>query len=224
MMVRAARLKGQGMVEVLEPSSNDTPLVRDTYALVYAFILLFLVPGSILVGQLPFRVYTFAYVSLITMPFVLSLLVTFLTDSRDSARAVALRIAVYVPVILLTGSAVLFTSSLFLLPINQFLGPEYRAITTPLAAVLLCALASPLVVGIVKRARERLTARSVFQALAMALALILVGLVVYVSVWRVGMLGDIARKDIVIYIIGGLVWYGPAFGIAAGFWRRTGLV
>jgi hypothetical protein len=37
-------------------------------------------------------------------------------------------------------------------------------------------------------------------------------------------LGDVARKDIVIYIIGGLVWYGPAFGISAGVWRRTGLV
>ena len=39
-----------------------------------------------------------------------------------------------------------------------------------------------------------------------------------------GELADTARKDVVIYIIGGLVWYGPAFGIAAGVWRRTGMV
>jgi ABC-type tungstate transport system substrate-binding protein len=100
-------------------------------------------------------------------------------------------------------------------------------VTTPLAALLLVGLAAPLVLAIVKRLRERLTAPSVLQTLVMTAALVLVGLVVYVSVWRVGMLGDISdsvRKDVVIYIIGGLVWYGPAFGISAGVWRRTGLV
>jgi hypothetical protein len=213
-----------------EPVTEDpveTPLVRDTYALVYAFILLFLVPGSILIGQLPFRTYTFAYVSLVTMPFVLAVVATFLTDSRDSGREVAIRIGILVPIIVLTGVAVLFTSSLLLLPINRFLGPEFREVTTPLAALLLVGLAAPLVLAIVKRLRERLTAPSVLQTLVMTAALVLVGLVVYVSVWRVGMLGDISdsvRKDVVIYIIGGLVWYGPAFGISAGVWRRTGLV
>ncbi len=215
------------MPESVARDAGETPPVGDTYALVYAFILVFLVPGSILIGQLPFRTYTFAYVSLVTMPFVLALVATFLTDSRDSARTVAVRIGVLVPLIVLTGVAVLFTSSLLLLPINRFLGPEFRGVTTPLAALLLVGLASPLVLAIVRRLRERLTVPSVFQALSMAAALVLVGLVVYVSVWRVGMLGEISdtvRKDVVIYIIGGLVWYGPAFGLAAGLWRRTGLV
>ncbi|PKQ16536.1 MAG: hypothetical protein CVT67_03830 [Actinobacteria bacterium HGW-Actinobacteria-7] len=212
------------MTEVPIAIVHEEPRVLDTYALVYAFILLFLVPGSILIGRLPFRTYTFSYVSLVTMPFVLALLLTFLTDSRDRARTVATRVAVLVPIVLLTGVSVLFTSSLLLLPINRFLGPEYRAETTPLAALLLVGLASPLALAMVKRVRGRMSARSVFQGLILLLAMVLVGAVVYVSVWRVGLLGDIARKDIVIYIIGGLVWYGPAFGIAAGVWRRIGLV
>jgi hypothetical protein len=203
---------------------GDEPGVLDTYALVYAFILLFLVPGSILIGRLPFRTYTPAYVSLVTMPFVLALLATFLTDSRDTMRTVAIRIAVLLPAVLFSGVAVLFTSSLFLLPINQFLGPEYREVTTPIAALLLVALAYPMALASVRRLRSRITVVSAIQITVLILALLLVGAVVYVSVWHVGVLGDIARKDIVIYIIGGLVWYGPAFGIAAGVWRRLGLV
>ena len=49
------------------------------------------------------------------------------------AKTVALRIAILTPLIIVSGVAVMFTSSLFLLPINQFLGPEYREMTTPLA-------------------------------------------------------------------------------------------
>lgn len=200
------------------------PRVSDTYALVYAATLLFLVPGSIAIGELPFRTYTPTYVSLVTVPFLLGLIFTFLTDSRDSAKTVALRVAILSPLIIISGVAVMFTSSLLLLPINQFLGPEFRALTTPLAALLLVGLASPLVLALVRRARTAFDWRSFVQGLVLVAALALVAGVVYMSVAQVGALGDIARKDIVIYIIGGLVWYAPSFGIAAGLWRRTGLV
>lgn len=202
----------------------EEPRISDTYALVYAATLLFLVPGSIAIGQLPFRTYTATYVSLVTVPFLLALLFTFLTDSRDSAKTVALRIAILSPLIIMSGVAVMFVSSMFLVPINTFLGPEYREITTPIAALLLVGLASPLVMALVRRARTSMNWRAFVQGIVLVAALALVAWVVYMSVWQVGALGDIARKDIVIYIIGGLVWYGPAFGISAGVWRRTGLV
>jgi len=212
------------MSEELTAQAVEEPRVSDTYALVYAATLLFLVPGSIAIGQLPFRTYTPQYVSLVTVPFLLGVLFTFLTDSRDPAKTVALRVAILTPLIMVSGVAVMFTSSLFLLPINQFLGPEYRALTTPLAALLLVGLASPLVFALVRRARTPMNWRSFVQGLVLVTALVVVAIVVYMSVWQVGALGDVARKDIVIYIIGGLVWYGPAFGISAGVWRRTGLV
>jgi len=212
------------MSEELAAVVAEEPRVSDTYALVYAATLLFLVPGSIAIGQLPFRTYTPLYVSLVTVPFLLGLVFTFLTDSHDSAKTVALRIAVLSPLIVISGVAVMFTSSLFLLPINQFLGPEYRAVTTPLAALLLVGLASPLVLALVRRARTAMNWRSFVQGLVLVAAIALVALVVYMSAFQVGELGDIARKDIVIYIIGGLVWYGPAFGLSAGVWRRTGIV
>lgn len=215
------------MTEHVEAALAEEPRILDTYALVYAFLLLFLVPGAVAIRQLPFRTYTFTYVALVTIPFVLSLVATFLTDNHDDIKRSLTRVAVLTPLVVLTGVAVLFTSSLFLLPINSLLGPENRALTTPLAALLLVGLASPLVIALVRRARTRFDARTAVQAIALVLAVALVGVVVYLSVWSVGTLGAIseaARKDVVIYIIGGLVWYGPAFGISAGVWRRTGLV
>lgn len=211
--------------EIIE--TEDTPRVLDTYAVAYAFMLLFLVPGVLSIANLPFRTYTFSYVSLVTVPFVLGIILTFLTDSKDGPRAVALRIAVLTPLILLSGVVVMFMSSFLLVPINTFLGPEYRAVTTPIAGALLLALVAPLVIGVWRRVRSPLDARSVLQALAMVAALALAAGVFYLSVFEVGRLGELAetfRKDLVIYIIGGLVWYLPAFGISAGVWRRLGLV
>lgn len=207
--------------------AEDTPRVFDTYAVAYAFILLFLVPGALTIARLPFRTYTFAYVSLITVPFVLGLLLTFLTDTREPLKTIAVRFAVLTPLIVVSGVAVMFTSSILLWPINKFLGPAFREASTPVAAAILVALAWPLVVAVVRRVRAPFDARTAFQALAMVLALLLAGAVVYLSVFEVGRLGEIAqaaRKDVVIYIIGALVWYLPSFGISAGIWRRLGLV
>jgi hypothetical protein len=206
---------------------EDCPRVGDTYAVAYAFMLLFYAPGVLALAQLPFRNYSFAYVSLVTVPFMLGLVLTFLTDSRDPARTVGIRTLVLTPLVLVSGVAVMFTSSFLLVPINAFLGPEYRAVTTPIAGALLVALVAPLVIGIVRRLRGRLDARSAFQALAMAAALVVAAIVVYLSVFEVGRLGEIARlgrKDMVIYTIGALVWYLPSFGVSAGVWRRLGLV
>ncbi len=207
--------------------TDDAPGVFDTYAVSYAFMLLFLVPGVLTIANLPFRTYTFLYVSLVTVPFVLGLVLTFLTDSRDNLKAVALRIAVLTPLIVLGGVTIMFTSAFLLVPINTFLGPEYRAVTTPIAGALLLALVAPLVTAIVRRVRRPFDPRSALQALAMLATLALVAVVFYLSVFEVGRLGEIAklaRKDLVIYIIGGLVWYLPSFGISAGIWRRLGLV
>ncbi|MDZ4168274.1 MAG: hypothetical protein U1E26_01275 [Coriobacteriia bacterium] len=213
--------------EVTMKPDDEAPRVLDTYAVSYAFMLLFLVPGVLAIAQLPFRTYTFSYVSLVTVPFLLGIALTFFTDSRDPFKTVALRILILTPLIVISGVTVMFLSTFLLLPVNAFLAPEHRAIATPVAGAILVALVSPLVVGIVRRLRRPIDARSMFQALAMLAALALAAVVVYVSVFQVGRLGEIAdlvRKDLVIYIIGGLVWYLPSFGISAGVWRRLGLV
>lgn len=210
-----------------EALADDTPRVLDTYAVAYAFILLFLVPGALLIRQLPFRTYTFTYVSLITVPFVLGIFATFLTDTREPLKTVLLRTAILTPLIVVSGVAVMFTASIALYPISRFLGPQFRELTTPIAGAILVALASPLAVAVVRRLKTPASLKTVTQGVAMVLALALAAVVVYLSVFEVGRLGEIAkmaRKDVVIYIIGALVWYLPSFGISAGVWRRLGLV
>ncbi len=50
--------------------AENRPRVLDTYALVYSFVLAFLVPGALSIARLPFRTYTFAYVAPVTLAFV----------------------------------------------------------------------------------------------------------------------------------------------------------
>ncbi|TLM98808.1 MAG: hypothetical protein FDZ75_01520, partial [Actinobacteria bacterium] len=162
-------------------ATAEEPRVFDTYALVYALSMVLLVPGSIAIGQLPFRTYTLQYVSLVTVPFLVALVVTFMTDSADPVRRSALRTAILTPIVLMTGVAVLFTSSLLLLPINTFLGPEYRSVTAPLAAALLLLIASPLVPAIVRRVRAGFTAKTLLHAAAMLITLVLLGVFMYIN-------------------------------------------
>lgn len=76
---------------------SEAPGVLDTYAVLYALSLVFLVPGALSIANLPFRDYTFAYVSLVTVPFLLGLLVTLFTDSRDSLKTLLLRARFWSP-------------------------------------------------------------------------------------------------------------------------------
>ena len=205
-------------------AAETSPRVLDTYALVYASILFFLAPGALAIASLPFRTYTFAYVSLITVPFLLGLAFVFLTDSRDSLRTKLVRTAVLTPIVVLTGVTVLFTSSLLVIPISFFVKPQFHAETTWPAIALLVALASPLLPALWRRLRGPFTAARIAQAVVLLLAIGLVSVITYLSIIPARTIATMFRKDVMIYIVGGLVWYLPSFGIAAGVWRRTGLV
>lgn len=202
----------------------DTPRVLDTYAVFYALSLVFLVPGALSIANLPFRDYTFAYVSLVTVPFLLGLVATLLTDSRDPIKTQLVRIVVLVPIILLTGVTVLFTSSFIVLPISQVLTPSSFNVAGLIAMVALIALAAPLVPALIRRFMRPLEWRSVVQVLALLFAIAIVTTVAVLTGRPDRTLATMQRKDVMIYIVGALVWYLPAFGLAAGVWRRIGLV
>ena len=206
-----------------EPLAEE-PRFFDTYSLVYAFILVFLVPGVAALSTLPFRVYTLPYVALATVPFVCGLVAMLFTDSTDSLRKRAIRSAVLVPLIVVTGVTVLFTGSLSALVVTPLLSDLDFAATTPFAVTGFALLALPLVFALAKRLFACLTWQSAVQALALFVALAIVGVVLYLMMSGEGVLKATARKDVVIYITSALTWYLPSFGIAAGAWRRVGLV
>jgi hypothetical protein len=203
---------------------EDRPRVLDTYALVYAFTLAFLLPGAISIARLPFRTYTFAYVAPVTLVFVFGLAATFFTDSHDGFKTLALRTAVLTPLVLLTGVGVLFTAALGVVPISDYIKPEYFDTTKWVANALLLLLASPLVVAFVTRLRKPFDVQRVLQLAAIVFAVAVVATVAYLSVSPGHELFTMVRKDVMIYIVGGLVWYLPSFGIAAGVWRKVGPV
>jgi hypothetical protein len=207
-----------------ELAVDDRPRILDTYALAYSFILAFLLPGALSIARLPFRTYTFAYVAPVTLAFVFGLAATFLTDSKDRFGTVAVRFAVLTPLVLLTGTAVLFTAALGVVPISDYIKPQYFDTTKWVATALLCALAAPLVVALAGRLRRPFDIQRVLQLLAIAFAVAVVAGVAYLSLAPGRGLGTMVRKDVMIYVVGGLVWYLPSFGIAAGVWRAFGPV
>lgn len=210
-----------------EPAAREhtePPAVLDTYALLYALSLVFLVPGALSIANLAFRDYTFAYVSLVTVPFLLGLVATLLTDSREPIKRLIVRAAVLVPIIVLTGVTVLFTSSFIVLPISQVLTPKSFDIAGPIAMVSLVVLALPLVPALIRRVRLPLGWRSVVHIMAILFAIAVVVGVIVLTLRPDRTLATMERKDVMIYIIGALVWYLPSFGISAGVWRRVGLV
>lgn len=207
---------------------SEEPRVLDTYATVYAFILLFLVPGVLLMSRLPFGddrsgTYTFAYVSYVTVPFVLGLIATFLLDSRDSVKQVLLRMAILIPLIVVSGVTIMFAFSALMIPASKFLGIADQGLNI-VFWVGLAVVAAPLVVSIVRRLRALGGWRGVVQLVAIVAALALVVGLVVLSFGSDVSIYDLWRKDVVIYVVGALTWYAPAFGLAAGLWRASGLV
>lgn len=200
------------------------PRVFDTYALVYAFTLLFLVPGSIMIGNLPFRTYTFSYLSLVALPFVLGPLFVFLTDCSDSLKAKLIRFVILMPIIIITGVSVVFVSAIGLAPVSDFIKPGNFGVLTWVSVASLVIVALPLLPALARRLRRFTGVRSAVQALVIASAIAVVAGVIYFTLSSPGTLADLARKDVIIYIVGGVTWYLPGFGLAAGIWRRVGLI
>lgn len=210
--------------ETISLQADTEPRVLDTYALVYSFALVALMPGMLMLSQLPFRTYTFAYVSLATAPFLIGLIATFFTDSRDGLRTMLLRTAILTPIIVFTGVGLMFTSSLLLVPASRWIVPENFAWLTWVSMGLLALLAAPLPVALFRRLAARpVRWTTIFQIVFLLLAMGLV-IAAMVATAQGTLTRELARKDIVIYIIGAMTWYLPAFGITAGAWRRVGLV
>lgn len=206
---------------VAEP---HTPPVLDTYSLIYAFSWAFLIPGLALLNTQPFRTYDTAYVSYVALPFVLGMLATFLTDSRDRGVALWARVGILTPLSLVTGIGVLWTLALTAVPISPYLEPQNYRFTTPFVVGLLLLIAGPLAWSLWRRLTHRLTWQSVVQVLVLLVAVATVARVGYMMFQPDNALRSLARKDITIYVTGSLMWYLPSFGIAAGVWRKLGIV
>ncbi len=212
-------------------AAEEEPAVFDTYSLVYAMVLLFLVPAMMSLRGLYFGddrsgTYSFSYVSLVTVPFVLGVIAAFLIDSHEPIKRKLIRIAILTPLVVLSGVTVMFTASLLMLPASKFLGIAEQGLSSAFW-VGLAIVAAPLPISLYRRLRYRDVDRGiapVLQWLAIAASLAAVVALGVFSTVHDGSLTQFVRKDVVIYLVGALTWYLPSFGISAGLWRRSGLV
>jgi hypothetical protein len=206
------------------PTQPDTPPFFDTYSLVFGYSWAFLIPGLLLLNTQPFRTYDFAYVTYATLPFLLGMLATFLTDSREPRGVVLRRTLILTPASLVCGVGVLWTLALTVIPISPYLLPQNYAFTTPITVALLFAIASPLLWAIWRRMTRKLSVTSAVQIAVMVVAVATVGWLGYLMFQPDNAVRTFARKDIMIYVTGALMWYLPSLGIAAAALRRLGVV
>jgi uncharacterized membrane protein len=182
----------------------------------------------LLLTRLPFgdarsSTYTPQYVALVSLPFLLGVALAFVLDSNDGARKVLIRIAVLMPLIVLTGVTLMFGVSMLMVPASMLLGIRDQGLDV-VWWVSLAVVAAPLVPALLRRLRRPRQVGDVAELLALVVAIAAVVGLVVVSFFTELHVSELGRKDTVIYVVGALSWYLPSFGLAAGFWRRTGLV
>lgn len=206
-------------------TEHATPRILDTYGLVYAFTALFFIPALFVVDRFSVEAFSPAYLALLATPFLLGPAAVFLLDSRDGARTVAIRSAVLAPLVAFTGVTILFVAMMVIIPpLSLFVIPENFGVLAVLMAATVVLMASPMVLSLVNRFREGLSPSGLVQIVALLIVLGVIAWMIVMTFDSGDTLGTFLGKDIVDHFIGAFTWYLPALALAAGIWRRTGIV
>lgn len=201
------------------------PRVLDTYALVYGFSMILLTPALFLVNNAGFEPYEPGFMALMMPPFLIGIIATFLTDSGEGIGVRGKRALVLTPLTLLLGLTVLFVAAIVIvIPVSIVLVPENFAILTPFFAASLALVAAPMAVSFVRRLRGPFTAATVVQMVALLGTLAIVGWTLVMTFEQGNTLGTFLPHYLLDYFSGAMTWFLPSIGIAAGVWRRIGLV
>ncbi len=206
-----------------ETGTNE-PTLRESYSLVYAFTLLLYLPAIILLGTQRYYSYTPGYLALMVLPPLLGMMVAIrIGDLSESWKAVVIRSLVSGVLGMVIGGAVFMTASFFL----AFLGPAFEAhafdaLSIGVGAVFLL-LGLPLVLTAVSRFRTRGVSAKI-EAVACVLALAAVAGVAVMLLDGQHSLVSALRKDQLSYLVGGVLWYTPAYALVGSVWRLIGLV
>jgi len=206
-------------------ATEQEPRVLDTYALVYAFGMALMVPALFLIERFDFEPYEPGFMFLVLSPFIFGIVATLLTDSRDGLSRLGKRVVVLTPLVLFLGVTILFVLEIaIILPISQVLEPGNFGVLGPVFAASLALVAAPLVVALARRFRGPFSAARAFQMVALVAALGIVGWTLAVTFNESRILGTFLRHDLLDYFSGSQTWFFPCMGLAAGIWRKLGIV
>jgi asparagine N-glycosylation enzyme membrane subunit Stt3 len=200
-------------------AEDDAPRLLDTYALAYAFVLVWTVPSLLLLGTQRYHVYTFSYIGLLIGPVIAGALSLLLTDrDRGGLASLALR-SVLLIAFATVGSIVLIFGGMMTLPL--FTGP----IATQMGLLAIGAVAGLVVpaLPLVWVLLRQVAAGAWLRAAVLLTALVVVAVVTYLVAAPTQLLVESLRKDQVVFLVGSVGWYVPAFAAAAAVVRRVGL-
>lgn len=197
---------------------------RDSYALLFAFTLAIFVPAIFALGTQPYYSYTPAYLALMTAPPLLSMLLLIFMYQPSSTAARTAGKALVFGVVSMIGGGALFLSTSFLL---AFLGPAFESRTFgPLQiglGVIMAGYAAPLVFSAVSRLRT-FTPKALIEAAVLIVAVAAIAWVGWVILTQQGTLMQVLRKDQVSYLVGGVLWYIPAYAVVGSAVRSLGVL
>lgn len=200
------------------------PTLRESYALIYAFTLLVYVPAIVLLGTQRYYSYTSGYLAIMVAPPLLGMLIAVrLGDLSTRWRTVLGRSALAGVGGMIVGGALFMTVSFLL----AFLGPafeahEFAALSVGVGVVFLL-LGLPLVLTAVRRLRTVGVVPKV-EAVACILALVVIATVGILVLNGEQALVGALRKDQLSYLVGGVLWYTPAYALVGSVWRLIGIV
>ncbi|KAF0208437.1 MAG: hypothetical protein Q8S43_11310 [Actinomycetota bacterium] len=196
----------------------------ESYALLYAFTLAFYVPAIVALRTQPYYSYTPAYLAFMTLPPILAMVTLVLVHDPSARWLRTIGKALLFAVTSMIGGAALFLSTSFLL---VFLGPAFEARNFgPLQVgigVIMVLFVLPLVltaVSLVRRFRVGALAEAAVVLCAIA-AFTWIG---WVILSQQGKLSDLLRKDQVSYLVGGVLWYIPAYSLVGTLVRSSGVL
>lgn len=209
----------------MQSETASTPGVLDTYGLTYAFTALLLVPGLFIIDRLSIVLYSPAYLALISIPFVLGPALVFAFDSNDGPRTIAIRSAVLAPLTALTGVAFVFLAMIVIvLPLSFWVMPVFSEYLSALFVFMLVVVTVPLVISLLSRIREGLSISGVVKMVVLAAIVAVIAWIVAMTLGTSDTLDTFMRKDLVEQFAAAFAWYLPALALAAGLWRRAGVV
>ena len=200
-------------------AEGEAPGLLDTYGLLYAFTLLWLVPALVLLAALPMYSHSNAYAALVALPPVAGMVSVLLTDRERPGWRALLGRTVLLVALATTGSVAFIFVGMMLIPVVSGLIPTHLDAFGVVSVVSLAAVSVPLLPVLVRMARGRQWLRAAVLLLAVAG----VGVVLYLTVTPAKTLVTALRKDQVSFLIGGLTWYLPAYGAAGAICRALGL-
>jgi hypothetical protein len=195
------------------------PRMLDTYALLYAFTLLWTVPALLALSFVRLYSYTPLYTLLVALPPGLGVASLLLGEKREGSWGSLVGRIVLLTVLSVAGSVLFIFVGMLGLPIVIDWVVAHLHGTGPFAIVLLGLAAAPLAVVLVREARRG----SWVHAAVLAVAIAVVGVVLYTSATPSRLLVDAVRKDQMSFFMGSLSWYLPAYGLAGAICRRLGL-